>query len=722
MSYLLSGLDLVVNNKIINVVSTVPTIVNGDITPSEKIVAVGNAYNRFTNPDNTPVATIKSTNTGASLTGLTAKAINTTSIPIATSFNNTLRGTLNLNYDGEYYVKLLLGTASTSATISDSSNNAYTVVSSNVTANALNPFGSGSTYNSILFNGTSSYLTINNSLSSFLGSEDFTIEFFINPTNFTGGPVIIDTGTNLGFQYWQVSLTATGNVQFIYTYGTNTTVTVATTSTLTAATWSHVAIVRNNTVQTPGNNFNIYINGVSGVSALIANKYGDTGTIASSISIGKKLNNTLYFNGYLSNLRITQAGVYIGAFTKPTATLGVIQLAGVNIALIPAGRKLNTKLSTTSSTAASYEAAQINLYNTLNYNTQINKTNVYDPDVSGNFTVNSALSPVSNKNILSRLLSLNVGLSPEFAINGSDSPDVSESYGLIANVATSGYYGYFDPAATNTSISSINSGFNVGTGDFTAECWVWLDPSSNVNASFLATVTTGLPGFMIARDFVGLVPANGSGQGDSVSWTIPTSVWSHVALTMKSGIITAWLNGVLAGSLTRVNVTPSSTTLSIGRRYADFASYPFYGYISNVRLVVGTAVYTSNFIVPTSPLTATQSANANIGAITSSQTKLLTLQNSTIVDNSGFNNSMANNSTPLINMTRYSYPVELMPSNFITTSVITNTGTRYVSTPSVNQTLVEYVTNATDPRLVNKQVKNLIVGTTGVLEELQSWS
>jgi hypothetical protein len=53
-----------------------------------------------------------------------------------------------------------------------------------------------------------------------------------------------------------------------------------------------------------------------------------------------------------------------------------------------------------------------------------------------------------------------------------------------------------------------------------------------------------------------------------------------------------------------------------------FTSY-WVGLITNTRVVNGVVVYTGNFTVPTSPLTAVQSSGTNIAAITGTQTALL---------------------------------------------------------------------------------------------------
>jgi hypothetical protein len=71
------------------------------------------------------------------------------------------------------------------------------------------------------------------------------------------------------------------------------------------------------------------------------------------------------------------------------------------------------------------------------------------------------------------------------------------------------------------------------------------------------------------------------------------------------------------------------------------STYSYAGYISNARIVVGTAVYTGNFTPQTTSLTSTQSSGSNIAAITGTSTSLLTLQyrrgdnNHRFVDESG---------------------------------------------------------------------------------------
>jgi len=188
---------------------------------------------------------------------------------------------------------------------------------------------------------------------------------------------------------------------------------------------------------------------------------------------------------------------------------------------------------------------------------------------------------------------------------------------------------------SGAAVDFTNSTFATGTGDFTAECWVYMDPSSSIYAGFMTSVSSSIAGWNICRDFVGLVPANGSGPNDALSWTVPTGVWTHVALTLRSGQVQAWLNGVGTSILTRTYVTPSpsATTIRLAGRYTSDTAYPFIGYISNARFVVGVGVYTGNFTVPTTQLQTTQFIGTNIQAITdATSVRLLTAQTNSIAD------------------------------------------------------------------------------------------
>ncbi len=96
-----------------------------------------------------------------------------------------------------------------------------------------------------------------------------------------------------------------------------------------------------------------------------------------------------------------------------------------------------------------------------------------------------------------------------------------------------------------------------------------------------------------------------SGHGSTITtpfqYQIETKAWTHVAFVSNSGSGQWYVNGTATGSSTSgVNQGSSSGNLYISNQTSS--SWPLDGKISNVRIVKGTAVYTSSFRVPTEPL------------------------------------------------------------------------------------------------------------------------
>ena len=98
------------------------------------------------------------------------------------------------------------------------------------------------------------------------------------------------------------------------------------------------------------------------------------------------------------------------------------------------------------------------------------------------------------------------------------------------------------------------------------------------------------------------------------------SAWHHIAITREGSNLRHFLDGTLVKTTSNSDAVNSNGTIYIGAFYN--ATQDWQGSISNVRVVKGSAVYTSSFTVPTSPLTAV------------TNTKLLTCQSNRFVDNS----------------------------------------------------------------------------------------
>ncbi len=126
----------------------------------------------------------------------------------------------------------------------------------------------------------------------------------------------------------------------------------------------------------------------------------------------------------------------------------------------------------------------------------------------------------------------------------------------------------------------------------------------------------------------GVVTLDKSSVGTQLATTANDQVkgsysWKHLAITRNSaGLIRVFMNGVLLGS---VSTSYSAGTLNGLGQYATYGG-AWQGYISDFRVLVGTALYTSAFTPPTAPLVSISNTSF-----------LLNLNNPAIVDISSRN-------------------------------------------------------------------------------------
>jgi hypothetical protein len=150
-----------------------------------------------------------------------------------------------------------------------------------------------------------------------------------------------------------------------------------------------------------------------------------------------------------------------------------------------------------------------------------------------------------------------------------------------------------------------------GTDDMTLECWVYPNTISGYDAIF-DTRTTSYTGNAFTFQLEDGVPQVFTGsysntnpviQGTSA---VPASIWTHIAFSRSSGTNTLFINGTSVATNTNSwNQSFSSTNdWAVGETPPTATARYFDGYISDFRIVKGTAVYTSAFTPPTAPLTA----------------------------------------------------------------------------------------------------------------------
>ena len=179
--------------------------------------------------------------------------------------------------------------------------------------------------------------------------------------------------------------------------------------------------------------------------------------------------------------------------------------------------------------------------------------------------------------------------------NGNTTQGTLSPYG-------SNWSNYFNGGA-NYLVVAAASAIDLASSDFTIECWVFpLAQTNSVDSVF----GYGAFGTMLYRSGTTWTweVGNGSSNYFTITANFTANTWQHIALTRSGNIFTFWLNGVSQGTnSTSGAVGTASRGITIGHNGTAAAQY-FTGYISNFRLVKGTALYTANFTPPTAPLTA----------------------------------------------------------------------------------------------------------------------
>jgi len=192
---------------------------------------------------------------------------------------------------------------------------------------------------------------------------------------------------------------------------------------------------------------------------------------------------------------------------------------------------------------------------------------------------------------------------------------------------------------TAQSVVASDSAIAMGSGDWTLEFWVYFNAVNNGTVKYLFDWRTGSDtsnSFLAQETNNSWTYWNGSGSGITsglTSSTFSVGTWHHVALSRDGSTLRFFVDGTNVGSPTD-STTYDSSTITIGNRYTG--SYGFDGYISNVRIVKGTALYTSAFTPPTDPLTAV------------TNTELLTCSSNRFADESTNNSTITINGDPKV--------------------------------------------------------------------------
>ena len=204
---------------------------------------------------------------------------------------------------------------------------------------------------------------------------------------------------------------------------------------------------------------------------------------------------------------------------------------------------------------------------------------------------------------------------------------------------------YFDGSGDYLNAGTDGS-LALGNGDFTFEFWIHPPSATDSNYAGIYSNTSeslndnnGLRISNYQTDATRLVlQTAASAVATTATGTVNVGQWNHVAVVRNgsgSNNITIYVNGVSSAQGTST-ANFSSAYAYVGTNVYSGTHYSYNGYISNLRVVPGTAVYTSAFTPPTTPLTAV------------SGTSLLTCQSNRFADESTNNHTVTVNGTPKV--------------------------------------------------------------------------
>ena len=217
--------------------------------------------------------------------------------------------------------------------------------------------------------------------------------------------------------------------------------------------------------------------------------------------------------------------------------------------------------------------------------------------------------------------------------------------GTFSPYSPTRYSWRFPGHTANGGVRTDTNGPTLGTGDFTVEFWFKNDyefsttSDTDNSLGYQTLVSDNLYGNSTSnggwalyqrQDEIRLAVNNAEKLAHHYGpWIATHSKWNHVAWVRNSGTSRIYINGYDGGLSVSDTVNYPDNRICIGaNNSAGSGGYPRYeykGWIHDLRIVVGTAVYTGNFTPPIGPLTTTGGdypSTTNVNAnFTASHTK-----------------------------------------------------------------------------------------------------
>ena len=312
-----------------------------------------------------------------------------------------------------------------------------------------------------------------------------------------------------------------------------------------------------------GNSFTIYRNGTSSATATFAGAFAGSSSGLMISKAGDVSGGNASFDGYLSNLRVVNGSSVYTSNFTPP-TSPLTAITNTGLLTLQSNRFID------------------------------NSTNAASITISQGTPSIQRFSPFS----------------------------LSAAY----SASTVGGSAYFDGSGDYLSLPVTSSAFTFD-GAFTIEAWVYR------TGSYMTLIDTRSGGnytdYVISLNASGqvdFVVVGGSGVRITTTETVISNQWAHIACVRQGSTVRVYINGVASvNTVTYAStMTPASSVGWIGTTKDPLSST---GYMSNLRIVKGTAVYTATFTPPSAPMTAIAGTSL-----------LCDFTNAGIIDNTMINN------------------------------------------------------------------------------------
>jgi hypothetical protein len=189
---------------------------------------------------------------------------------------------------------------------------------------------------------------------------------------------------------------------------------------------------------------------------------------------------------------------------------------------------------------------------------------------------------------------------PTFIGNPSTKPFSPYDYNEY-DAADHGGSVHFDGTGDYLEVAN-STDFILGTGNFTVECWVYFNTLQVCNIADNRGNGDGFSLQLTGSNYLGIWDETTGTQLHISNSIMTINKWCHICYQRSSTTSKYYINGVQQGSDVTHSGNFTSNSMVFGSRWSKDMQY-FDGFLSNFRLIKGTAVYNSIFTPPTTPVT-----------------------------------------------------------------------------------------------------------------------